>query len=138
MNFILSLVGGFEGCHDQRGADVGVGRAIDRAVLGDGFALADQVAEANMEVVWGFALVEKVVLQDADREGLILLLEVGGDFHGYAGQFIAACATEDAVEALLHLGEELEADVEVVRGDFQVVAEGERGDHAEFQDLHGF
>lgn len=95
------------------------------------------MTDANTEIVWGLALVEEVVLDDPDWEGLVLLFEVGGDFDGYASEFVAAGATEDAVEVLFHLGEEGEGDVEVLGGDFEVVAEGEGGKHAELEDLHG-
>ena len=95
------------------------------------------MCDTNVEIVWGFALVEEVVLDCADREGLVLLLEVSGDFDGYAGELVATGTSENAVEALFHLGEEIQGDVEVVRGYFEVVAETEGSDHAELEDLHG-
>ena len=48
--------------------------------MGRGFALAQEVRDANVKVVGRLALVEKVVLDDADGEGLVLLLEVSGNF----------------------------------------------------------
>ena len=102
-----------------------------------GLALANQVGDADVKVVRGLALGEKVVLDETDREGLVLLLEVSRDFDSDACEFVSAGASENAVEGVFHLAQEFEGDLEVLGEDFEVVGEAKGGEHAELQDLHG-
>ena len=85
LRFGWALVRGLEGRHERRSADVGGGRSVEGDIQGGGLALADQVGDANAEIIGWFALVEKVVLNDTDRKSPLLLTEVIRNFDRNAG-----------------------------------------------------